>query len=580
MAGMNGTGKAAAGNGTLLGAQARAQYAAMSSLRWRMFINGLRSNLGAIELGARTVAFVIYAAMGLGLGAVLGLGAYALVGDEQWKLLPLLFWVVCFLWQVVPVMLASFQEQFDLNILLRFPVSFGSYLLLYIVFGLADISTIMGGLCCLGIWIGVTLARPDLSAWAALGLVVFALFNILLARAVFAWIDRWLAQRKTREILGAVFMVLLLSLQLLNPALRQRHHAQPRTVEERAESTRRMWAEAGPWMKTVYDVQQWLPPGLGARALRQVGGKAQPVPALASLGGLGLWALAAGGLLGWRLGAEYRGENLSSAPRRANSPPIAAHPTRRQSAWRFAGSGPIAAVMEKEVRALLRTLPLLWSLGVPVLMVLLLGGVFRNNSASTISAFPFALPLCVAYALLGFTQFIYNSLGTEGAGIQLLFFSPTPIRTVFLAKNLLHALFFGLDALLAAIMVSLRLGRPDGIMAAATAAWVLFALPCSLAVGDIFSLTMPYRINPGRITRQRGSQANNLLSLLTQFLLLGVGVVVFGLCWFLHRTWLAVPVFLALAAAAFFAWMRVLGNVDRLANQRRDRLVDTLMKDS
>src|SRR5208283_5975099 len=109
-------------------------------------------------------------------------------------------------------------------ILLRFPVRFGSYYLLYVVFGLLDVSTILGGLCCAGILVGITVVRPELFAWTALGLACFAAFNILLVRSIFAWIDRWLAQRKTREILGAVFMVLILSMQLLNPALyRQRH---------------------------------------------------------------------------------------------------------------------------------------------------------------------------------------------------------------------------------------------------------------------------------------------------------------------------------------------------------------------
>jgi len=54
-------------------------------------------------------------------------------------------------WQMIPIMMASFQEQFDLSILLRFPVAFGSYFLLFIVFGLADSSTILGGLCCVGL---------------------------------------------------------------------------------------------------------------------------------------------------------------------------------------------------------------------------------------------------------------------------------------------------------------------------------------------------------------------------------------------------------------------------------------------
>ncbi len=113
---------------------------------------------------------------------------------------------------------------------------------------------------------------------------------------------------------------------------------------------------------------------------------------------------------------------------------------------------------------------------------------------------------------------------------------------------------------------------------AATAAWLLFALPCNLAAGNIFSLTMPYRINPGRISRQRGSQANALLSLLIELGVMGVGAVVFALCWFLERPWLAVAVFLVLAGAAFLAWLRVLGKVDGIANRRRDTLIETLMK--
>ena len=68
------------------------------------------------------------------------------------------------MWQTVPVALASFQEQFDLSGLLRFPVSFASFFVLYVIFGLVDVSTILGGLCCVGIWLGVTLARPDLFA--------------------------------------------------------------------------------------------------------------------------------------------------------------------------------------------------------------------------------------------------------------------------------------------------------------------------------------------------------------------------------------------------------------------------------
>ncbi|MGD0094973.1 MAG: hypothetical protein ABSB60_00665 [Terracidiphilus sp.] len=567
----------------LLSAQARAQYAAMVALRWHIFANGLRSKLGAVEFGVRTVGYVFYAGFGLVAAAGFGFGAYFLTAEKQWPFLPVVFWALCILWHMIPVVVASLQEQFDLGILLRFPVSFGSYILLYLFFGLVDISTILGALCCLGIWLGITAARPDLSAWTALGLAIFALFNILLARAIFAWVDRWLAQRRTREIMGALFMILIMSLQLLNPALHARHQRHS-TPQERYEQYQKMTVEYGPWLGRAQEVQGWLPPGLIAQAVEEAADE-QPVYAIGSLSAIGLYALAAGALLAGRLRREHRGESLGQAPKQSktetaknkisiNRASVARHEARERSSV----SGLIFAVIEKDARNLLRSLPLLWALGVPVLMVVIFASIFRNGAAASGNSFPLALPLCVAYALLGFTQMFYNNLGTEGAGIQLLFLSPTPIRTVLLAKNLFHSLLFGLDALLAAILCTLRLGPADGSMVAATAAWLLFALPVNLAAGNILSLAMPYRINPGRISRQRGSQSNALISLLIELGVMGVGAAVLALGWYLDSPWLPVPVFLLLAAGAFLVWLRVLGNVDGIANRRRDTLIATLMK--
>jgi len=135
-------------HGGIFGAQAQAQYAAMARLRFNMFRNSLRSRKGAFELGARTVGLVLYASIGVLIGTGVGIGSYFLVLNAIY-LLPILFWVLMFLWVMMTILLASFQEQFDLGILLRFPVRFGSYYLLYIVFGLADPATILGLLCCL-----------------------------------------------------------------------------------------------------------------------------------------------------------------------------------------------------------------------------------------------------------------------------------------------------------------------------------------------------------------------------------------------------------------------------------------------
>jgi ABC-2 type transport system permease protein len=539
-------------------------------MRWRIFVNGLRTIHGLLDLGATGIAWVLSSVYGLGLGVGLCAAAYSLASRASWQYLPILFWAVSILWLMFPVVVASFQEQSDLGTLLRFPVRFASYFLLHLISGLMDGSTIIGLLCCLGVWLGIAMARPDLYLWAALSLSVFAVFNILLVRAVFAWIDRWLAQRKTREILGLVFMLLVVSLLVINSVVNQKHYEGWKSHKEEAAPLRGALDKYAPLLKTANMVQQWLPPGLGARTL--LGATEQkPVAEFASLSMLGVWAVLAGSALGGRLKAQYRGQNLSWAPSRDK-------PIGRGSGWTLGGSGPFAAIVEKELRSLMRTVPLLWAVSVPLLFVLVISGMFHPSSSSDVKSFPYVFPLCVAYALVGFTGLFYNSLGAEEAGIQLLFLSPTPIRTVLLSKNLVHSILFVFVGLAAGVLSCLRLGVPPFVVLAGTGAWLVFALPCNLAAGIIFSITMPYRINPGRITRPAGAQANTFPAVLIQLGVLGVGVLVFWLCWSLKTPWLPVPIFLALAAGALFVWLRILHYSDDNASQHRDALIATLMK--
>ena len=173
---------------------------------------------------------------------------------------------------------------------------------------------------------------------------------------------------------------------------------------------------------------------------------------------------------------------------------------------------------------------------------------------------------------------IFNNLGAEGTGIQMLFLSPTPIRKVLLAKNLLHGFLFVVVAFAAGVLATLRLGQPDLPLLAATAAWVAFALPTNLAAGNVLSLTMPYRVNLGRISRQRGSQASALVSMLIQAIVMGCGLVVLELCTYFDKRWLAAPCLLIMAGGALVAWLRVLRKADSLANRNRDNLIGTLAK--
>jgi ABC-2 type transport system permease protein len=546
------------------------QYRALVRMRAAIFANSMRTGAGAIEFGARAVSFVIYAFMGIGLGVGAGTVAYSLAANHELQFLGVEFWSLFALWQIISIVLASFSEQFDMSSLLRFPINFSSFFLLHLIFGLVDASTIAGSLGCGGILIGVALAQPALVPATALALVGFAAFNIFLVRAIFAWLDRWLAKRRSREIVSAVFLISLVGLQLLNPLVRNNDWpAHPRHRAHGAPG-RPMPDKFEPLRRSALAAQAWLPPGLAAIAVADSERRNTPAQAR-SLGMLGLYVLGAAGLLGLRLRSEYRGENLGEAPHRSES-------VTREKPWLLSGNGPIGAMIEKEMITLSRSMMQIYSICVPPIMVLVIASLFRNSATLGSPSFHLALPVCVAYGMLGFTQLIYNSLGSEGTGISMLFLFPVPVRTVLLAKNLFHGTLYLIAAVISGIVTRLRLGPPDAVTLAVTIAWLAFALPANLAAGNVLSITMAYRVNLGRLGRQAGSQANALLSMLIQTTILGVGAGAMSLCMLFDRLWLAVPVLSALAVVSVSCWLLVLRNADAMANRRRVGLLGRLAR--
>ena len=65
-----------------------AQYVALVTMRWRMFVFGLRSIRGILELGASGIELMIFTFVGLGLGIGLGFASYAVASHALWSYLP------------------------------------------------------------------------------------------------------------------------------------------------------------------------------------------------------------------------------------------------------------------------------------------------------------------------------------------------------------------------------------------------------------------------------------------------------------------------------------------------------------
>ena len=156
-------------------------------------------------------------------------------------------------------------------------------------------------------------------------------------------------------------------------------------------------------------VQEWLPPGLAADGRGQCGTGRSRARRWRRWACWGCMCWRVGGVLAVRLRAEYRGENLGEAPARKKA-------ETRGSGWLLDGAGPMAAVMEKELHTLMRSMPLLYAIGAPLFMVVVFGSLFRDDTSGEGIRFLLALPLCVAYALLGFFAADLQHPGRRGDG--------------------------------------------------------------------------------------------------------------------------------------------------------------------
>ncbi|MGB7191549.1 MAG: hypothetical protein WBD10_15550, partial [Acidobacteriaceae bacterium] len=264
--------------------------------------------------------------------------------------------------------------------------------------------------------------------------------------------------------------------------------------------------------------------------------------------------------------------SLGEAPRRAAKVSRA-----RGSASPLEGSGPVAAVVEKEIRYLMRSGIMLYGFLAPLVIVFLFSNGAPGGSGMNFAR-EYALPLGVAYSFLGLTRFIYNNLGGDGAGVQLYFLSPTPFRDIMLGKNIVHTGIFLVELVLVCAIVAFRSGLPGPEILAVTSCWLLFAVPAQLAMGNILSITMAYRMNMTRMSREQGAGGNTLLSMLVQLVVFAVGAAVYVPLKATGHAGLAVPVLLALAVGSIWFWLRTLANAGEMVAARKETLVATLYR--
>jgi ABC-2 type transport system permease protein len=533
------------------------QLCAVAVLRARLLINSLRSVRHRLNLVSRAVGAILVLGAGLGGGFALAMLAWEITKTGKLEWLAVVFWLIFLFWQLFPIMASAFNENIDASDLLRFPLSYGTYLLVRLIYGALDIATALGLSWSLGILTGIIAADVRLSLWAAASITLFAVFNVLLGRAIFVWIEHWLSSRRSREIMGVLFFLVVIGFQVAGPLLGR--------YRERASEPQFHI----PAMLVLF--QRQLPPGLTSAALANAS-QGHYAGAALSLLLVGTFTAAAFWLLHLRLRDQYRGENLSEGEKRHVQ--TTRSPVNR--GWSLPGvRGPLAAIYEKEMRYFSRSGPLLFTLIMPLVVVLVLWGGRKGILTHQAG---FALPVGAAYCLLLLTNIVYNSFGADGGGIQFFLTSPVSFRQIAVAKNLAQLTVLALDIFILWIGIRVVYQPPRFDAIALTFAWCLFAVPLNLAVGNLLSLYSPKRTDYATFGRQRPSESTIIISLLVQMGSIGVGALAIVIAHLYSNLWIATLTLLALAVPALAGYFVLLSRLDHIVMKRREVLATELCK--
>jgi ABC-2 type transport system permease protein len=363
-----------------------------------------------------------------------------------------------------------------------------------------------------------------------------------------------------------IFVSVMLSLQFLGIAVER-------------------WGKQGmPYLLRLKPLVQALPPGIAGLSLESVARSASPSGMTAALAGtlcLAGYAAVFGLILRRRLLNQYQGEELGES-----EAPQAAAGTAAASAASPLGSltsrlpPPVAAILEKEFRYLVRNGPLLMTLAIPLIMVLFFSMAWNSpkQTPGFLKRSPdLMFPSSVGYALLVLMPFAFNSFAYDGRGIQTLLAAPVRFREVLLGKNL--AMGTAVLAEGAAIwgLVSLLREPPHAATVVATLCMLCFAILLNLTVGNMLSLYAPRAFDFGKF-RQRQSPITVFSVLGMQILIVIIAIGVFATARWLQSNWYAAGIFLALAVATLPVYSAVLDFCSGLAERRRENITAELCK--
>lgn len=455
---------------------------------------------------------------------------------------------VFFFWQLFPVLLASSGAFLDVRRLLVYPIPPGQLFALEVALRLSTGLEML--LVLLGACVGLII-NPLTPLWTVLPLLLFGAFNLFVSSGLKTLLERLMQRKWIREILLFAFVGLLVLPQLV--VLK----GIPKPVVAQLEKLVALsWAF--PWKAAGH---------LGSGHL-----------AWGAVLILLAWTAAAYWFARSQFARSLRLEEFSAAP--VTAAPRQPSPLL-EAFYRFPArlfADPLAALMEKELRALVRAprfrLVLLMACSMGQLLWLPIG--LRRGAEDGFVTSNY-LTLSMSYALLILSDILlWNVFGFERGAAQAWFVTPVGLRVVLRAKNLVAAFFLLLCLAFVTLIVIVLPVRFTPLQFAESLAVLTVMATMLIAVGNLGSVYFPRAVDPTQAWRNASTGKTQFFMLLVYPLI----SIPLSLAYVARWATDCEAVFFAvlavdLAVAAAFYWVAT-DSAIQAAEVRKEQMIATL----
>ncbi|HUR21388.1 MAG TPA: ABC transporter permease [Vicinamibacterales bacterium] len=563
-------------------------------LRWRLTRNQWAKGGGIGAAFAAIVAVVTIGMSIIGLGAGFAVGVYALHDARPdvimfvWFGLTaafLLFWIIGLISEL------QRSETIDLQRLMHLPVQLGQIFVVNYVASLLAISVLLYVPASVGLGVGLAISRGP----RMLLMIPLALSMVFMVSSWTYLLRGWLATlmnnpRRRRAIVMGLTMTLILIAQAPNIYfnLIKRSDRKARRAESQEQRDARQAQELSEF-QALLRWQVAVPPlwvSAGAQPLVE----GRPLPAV-----LGLLGCVGVGVLGLRRAYRstlrfYTGDSGGAAPAASTAQAPASRAGRDSAAFLERGLPGVpehaAAVAVASFRTMLRAPELKMQWGTSFIVTLLVGGslLFRKGTDLPAAASPFIATGVVVFQMFLMVGLVANQFGLDRDGFRAFVLSPVERWKILFGKNLaaFPVASGAAVVLVTALAIWLRLSP---LAYVATLLQLVVAVLCAAMAGNLLSILVPYRIQPGSMKPTKMPALATLVFVVTQMSLPAALSPTFipPLAGYLAERAGYAPAALVnlllssvLAAAIVFIYWLTLAPTGRLLHRRETKILQTV----